>query len=685
MKKSNIFLSFLLASFSLTAAVPQGYYDALEGECGVKLKKAAKSVVRKHNVVSYGDDTWDAFRTTDVRMVNGREAWWDMYSNETVYVSTGHGGLNIEHSVANSWWGGTKNDAYKDLFHLNPSNANANSRKSNYPLGEIASQTWTNGVTFIGTPVSGQGGGNKYVYEPADEYKGDFARVFMYMFTVYDDIAWKSNTGWMYDTSSDLLLKPWAYNLLLKWDREDPVGEKEINRNEAIYRIQKNRNPFIDLPGLGEYIWGSLNTTPFHQGAGPVHVAAPVFTGYKEASPGEYAGAWWAPVSVEITALEGEIRYSVDGGAFQVYTAPIEIGQAQAGEIRRIRALAASENEEGEEVVSKTVTLTLTAVDPSQPSLEGGKWYRIESASEIEAGAKYAATSANGAAIMNYTVDKTYFTHSDDVDFDPASGDSGVLASVPETAAVLGFEPAGAGKWRVTVSDLQGDLKGEIVSTSAKTVSLSSTQGGGTAAAVSVEPKDGNYVASIDFGSAGKLCYNAGAPRFTTYTSTGQQLLCLYKYAEPKAELAAPSFYALDSNGDELAGSEFTGICYVELTHPDKDARILYTLDGTDPDSSSDVYSDPIELEESAVVKARAEKDGVMSAVASRSFTRNAVGIAGMDADGFFPVAVVGNDIIAPAGTRVFDVYGKEYDGKGMAPGIYIVVSRGNSAKVIVR
>ena len=250
---------------ALFAAPPNGYYNSLEGLSGVSLKKAAKTVAKKnHSAIPYGDSTWEAFKTTDVHTVGGVLVWWDMYSNNLVSVSSGHGGLNIEHSVANSWWGGTKNNAYKDLFHLNPSNSEANNRKGNYPLGEIKTGTWDNGVTFVGKPANGDCGGATYVYEPADEYKGDFARAFFYMFTVYDDISWTSNWNWMYDTSSDLLLKPWAYELLLKWSRQDPVSQKEIDRNEAISKKQGNRNPFIDCPSLAEHIWGPKKSEAFH-------------------------------------------------------------------------------------------------------------------------------------------------------------------------------------------------------------------------------------------------------------------------------------------------------------------------------------------------------------------------------------------------------------------------------------
>lgn len=272
----QLFLTLTAAvTLMATAAIPQGYYSAMEGKSKAELKEAAKTSARKHTVISYGDETWEAFRQTDVRYVGGDLCWWDMYSNDNVKVANGHPGMNIEHSVANSWWGGTKNDAYKDLHHLNPSNSTANNRKSNYPLGIVATQTWTNGVTTVGKPASGTCGGAANVYEPADEYKGDFARVFFYMFTIYDDISWMSSSSdrnYMFDGSSYPSLRPWAYTMLLEWAKNDPVDEKEIARNEAIYGIQKNRNPYIDFPDLAEYVWGTKTGTAFYaadQGENP--------------------------------------------------------------------------------------------------------------------------------------------------------------------------------------------------------------------------------------------------------------------------------------------------------------------------------------------------------------------------------------------------------------------------------
>ena len=247
---------------------PENYYNSLNGKCGAELMDAIKKMAAGHKEISYGDATWRAFRSTDIKVVNGKEYWWDMYSNNLVSTN-GHSGMNIEHSVANSWWDGTHNAAYKDIVHLNPSDATANNRKSNYPLGEVSgTPTWENGVTFVGHPTSNTGGGSNYVYEPADEYKGDFARVFMYMFCAYKDMKWGTRFTWMYDTSNELMFKPWAQELLLSWSNLDAVSQKERDRNDGVQKEQGNRNPFIDLPDLADHIWGDKKTVPYNTGTG---------------------------------------------------------------------------------------------------------------------------------------------------------------------------------------------------------------------------------------------------------------------------------------------------------------------------------------------------------------------------------------------------------------------------------
>lgn len=299
MTHSKLFSSLILSCAILGGEValadaPAGYYDSLEGLKGVALKKAVKKIAAKNfKAVPYGtksssDCTWKTFIDSDTRTIGSTRYWWDMYSDNNVPAPSydSRGDMNIEHSVPNSWWGGDQQVyAYMDVFHLNPSDYEANGKKQNYPLGPISSLSWSNsgGFTSIGSPAPGTCGASNTVFEPADEYKGDFARAYFYIFTLYDDLAWQGSTGWMYDVLSDLTLRPWAYSMLLEWAEKDPVSQKEIDRNNAIQKHQGNRNPFIDCPNLARHIWGDLRNVPFHYGVS----ATPV----PETSRG-----YWTPV-----------------------------------------------------------------------------------------------------------------------------------------------------------------------------------------------------------------------------------------------------------------------------------------------------------------------------------------------------------------------------------------------------
>ena len=264
----RFFTQIMMLLFATTAIAQAEYYTSIDGtKGGAALKTALYNLIKNHKQISYGSgtsSTWGAFYTTDAVIENGQRRVLDMYSNEKRYFGSkgsAVSGMNIEHSVAKSWWGGGKNNAYCDLHHLNPSDQDANSRKSNYPLGELTSVSWDNGVTFVGK--ANIDGSSQNAYEPCDEYKGDFARTFMYMFTCYQDLTWEYT--WMnYENSTYPTLKPWAVELLLKWHKQDPVSEKEVNRNNAVHAVQGNRNPYIDYPQLADYVWGDSINYTFH-------------------------------------------------------------------------------------------------------------------------------------------------------------------------------------------------------------------------------------------------------------------------------------------------------------------------------------------------------------------------------------------------------------------------------------
>ncbi len=254
----------MAVSGNMWAAVPTGYYNSALNLKTSELKTALYRLINPHQQVSSYNALPDYFKKTDVKP--GTSEWWDMYSNMPVNINIQFGTyMNREHSLPKSWWGGSTNiPAYVDLYHLYPAEAAANQKKSNYPLGEISSQTWTNGVSSLGRGVNS--GGASYVFEPADEYKGDFARTYFYMVTCYQDMNWV--TTWQVANGAYPSLQQWAIDLLLKWHRNDPVSEKEINRNEAVYKVQNNRNPFIDYPELAEYIWGNKAGQEWKPGTG---------------------------------------------------------------------------------------------------------------------------------------------------------------------------------------------------------------------------------------------------------------------------------------------------------------------------------------------------------------------------------------------------------------------------------
>ncbi len=259
-----VILFLFLAVLSLSATVPAGYYHFAKNKTKNELKTALKNVSTPLRVLEYGSGpgfTWEGFYFTDRQSDSNV---MDMYSNvirkQTSYSAVNE--MHIEHSFPKSWWGAHENMAYKDLFHLYPADAVTNMTKSNLPLGEVTSTpTLDNGVSKVG----GNGFGTSYTencFEPADTYKGDFARSYLYISSIYEDFSqlWQSP---MLNNNIYPVWKPWAIDLLLKWHRQDPVSTKEITRNEAIYQIQGNRNPFIDYPTLAEYIWGADTTSVF--------------------------------------------------------------------------------------------------------------------------------------------------------------------------------------------------------------------------------------------------------------------------------------------------------------------------------------------------------------------------------------------------------------------------------------
>ena len=260
MKKLFLILALITATVSLYAQ-PQGYYNGTEGLTGTALKAALHNIIKNDNHTSYAG-LWSAYQQTD-KKPNGKV--WDIYSDRPggtpPYQYTfgsdqcgsysGEGDCyNREHLWAQSWT--NDNSTHKtDLHHVYPTDGYVNNRRGNYAFGEVGNASWTsqNGGKLGSNTVSGYSG---TVFEPIDEYKGDIARALMYVSVRYyqEDNSWGTS-----DMTNKSVIKDWAMTMLLRWHEEDPVSEKEINRNNAVYAIQQNRNPFVDDPEFAERIW----------------------------------------------------------------------------------------------------------------------------------------------------------------------------------------------------------------------------------------------------------------------------------------------------------------------------------------------------------------------------------------------------------------------------------------------
>jgi len=264
----HLFIIATLTISTLWAQIPNGYYNPATGLDGPPLQAALHDIIDDHTAQSYSS-LWTHYQTTDVKP-NGKV--WDMYSDipdgtppyEFTFVSDQCGNYgaegdcyNREHSWPKSWF----NDVLPmntDLFHVVPSDGYVNGQRGNYPYGEVSIPSWTsqNGTKKGPNTYPGYSG---TVFEPIDAYKGDFARIYFYMSTRYlgEDSTWPGSP-----MVNGAQLEEWALDMMMDWHAQDPVSQKEIDRNNTVYVIQNNRNPFVDHPSYADLIWGEVLPLP---------------------------------------------------------------------------------------------------------------------------------------------------------------------------------------------------------------------------------------------------------------------------------------------------------------------------------------------------------------------------------------------------------------------------------------
>lgn len=282
----------IFISFQITKADPGNYYNGLDtNQTCANFKTALFHLISSNYTQITYNDVKSAYAHTDMHKSDDglRDIIWDMYSDNpagpepyeypftTVYPSTitAEGmGLNREHIFPQSWFDPnnvTPDPVQKsDLFHVLPSDGWVNGQKSNYPLGKV-----NNSPSFVSLNGSKVGfadtsihftvySSNTYknkVFEPRNEYKGDFARAYLYIITRYEDdlTTWNANSS----NAKDVLdgnkypgLDSWILKLCVSWCKLDPPSAKEIKRNDSVFAIQGNRNPYIDHPNWVEKVFG---------------------------------------------------------------------------------------------------------------------------------------------------------------------------------------------------------------------------------------------------------------------------------------------------------------------------------------------------------------------------------------------------------------------------------------------
>ena len=295
--KNKRMTTICLAALALTAWA-QGpnhsgtYYQAADGKKGAALKSALCSIIYNRSERTY-TNLWTDFQRTDMR-ADGKV--WDMYSGISNFTFTTHqdrgsGGkkegeyYNREHSFPNSWFGGKVQPMYTDLHHMYPTDKLVNNKRGSNPYGETNGESFKSAGGFSKLGKCTYPGYNGIVFEPNDEYKGDFARTYFYMVTCYEEklpdwYATHAEAQPILDGNKYPGLARWQLEMLMRWAAADPVSEKETSRNNAVYDIQHNRNPFIDYPGLEQLIWGDLTDVAFDYKEGltgirPIESASP--------------------------------------------------------------------------------------------------------------------------------------------------------------------------------------------------------------------------------------------------------------------------------------------------------------------------------------------------------------------------------------------------------------------------
>ena len=289
-------LQAIATTTNASTGIPVGFYDAANGQTCQTLKTTLKTISSTgYNTLSYTPGLWNAYQYTDIKPATANFIW-DIYTDDNnpavpetynFSYSTDQCGTyskegdcyNREHTTPQSWFN-QASPMVSDIQHILPTDGKVNGVRSNYPYGEVTNVTYTSidNQSKLGTGTNF--GYTGIVFEPIDAFKGDVARISLYMVTRYEDQVignnWSANgtaNAALLTSGEELfdaarrrlqIYDSWYLKTIFKWINQDPVSQKEIDRNNAIYYQsgQHNRNPFVDHPEYAYLIWQCTGIIP---------------------------------------------------------------------------------------------------------------------------------------------------------------------------------------------------------------------------------------------------------------------------------------------------------------------------------------------------------------------------------------------------------------------------------------
>lgn len=272
--KTLLIVGLLFSVANIFAQIPTGYYDGTAGLSGAALKtKLSQIITSGHQTKSY-DNLYNGYPSTDSDNYYEKDgSVLDIYSENPSgtdpYVYQ-HGSkqcgsykvegdcYNREHIFPQGYFN-SASPMVSDIHHIVPTDGKVNGYRSNFPFGKVGSANFVseNG-SKRGTSASPNYSGT--VFEPIDEFKGDVARMILYFATRYESKLSSFDDNDILTNSAFPGVEDWELAVFKEWHTNDPVSQREIDRNNAAYKYQGNRNPFIDHPEYVAIIWGT--TTP---------------------------------------------------------------------------------------------------------------------------------------------------------------------------------------------------------------------------------------------------------------------------------------------------------------------------------------------------------------------------------------------------------------------------------------